>query len=190
VRLCRFAGAIGSDNGIVAESPPSPLRCDIARSFSERESGENNMLMKTLFLAATAAIAASAGVANAATYNIQIDGACDYLSLTVSQGIVVGVSSATDCDDGNMIGYTAKLSRKVLSGAKVLIASSDLGSAPYSWSWAFDLSAGTAQLTGTGDGSGTLVGNFTFTYTKGGASHRQASNGRPTAISMTRKVSH
>ena len=146
------------------------------------------MMMRMLFLNAAMAIAASTGIANAATYNIQIDGACDYLTLNVSEGIVSGVSSAANCDDGNMIGYTAKLSKKVLSGAKVLIASSDLGLSPFSWSWAFDLAAQTAQLTGTDDSGTIYVGNFTFTYTKGGASHRHANNGRPSAISQVKKA--
>ena len=144
------------------------------------------MLKTTLFFAA-AALAASTGLANAATYNIQIDGACDYLTLTVSQGIVSGVSSADNCDDGNMIGYTAKLSKKVLSGAKVLIASSDLGQPPYSWSWAFDLTAQTAQLTGT-DGTVVFAGNFTFTYNKG-AAHKVNRSGLARAVSLTKKVS-
>lgn len=87
-----------------------------------------------------------------------------------------------------MIGYRAKLSGKVLSGANVLIASSDLGSPPYSWSWAFDLKTGAAQLTGT-DGATVFVGNFSFTYTKGGASRGVASNGLPSAVSMARKIS-
>lgn len=147
------------------------------------------MLKGIPFLAA-AAMAASAGIANAATYNIQVDGSCDYLTLTVSDGIVSGVSSASNCDTGNMIGYKAKLTNKVLSGAKVLIASGDLGSPPQSWSWAFDMTALSAQLTGTDDSGTIYVGNFTFTYTKGKAVHRPAHSGLPTAVSLTRKVSH
>ncbi|MBV9570366.1 MAG: hypothetical protein JO056_03905 [Alphaproteobacteria bacterium] len=145
------------------------------------------MRKKTLFLAA-AALAASSGIANATTYNIQITEACDYLTLDVSKGIVSGHSTATDCDEGNMIGYKAKLSDKVLSGAGALIASSDLGSPPYSWSWAFDLKTGTAQLTGT-DGTTVFVGNFTFTYTKGSPGRSTAGNGLASAVSMTRKIS-
>src|SRR5437016_14282242 len=107
-------------------------------------------MLKTRFFVAAVVIAAPASLANAATYNIAIAASCDTLTLTVSNGVVVGQSNApNNCDDGNMIGYTAKLSKKVLSGAKVLIASSDLGLSPQSWSWAFDLTTGQAQLTGT-----------------------------------------
>lgn len=65
------------------------------------------MFSKTILIAG-AMLAASVSGASATTYQIAISGSCDTLTLTNSNGIVVGVSNAPSCDDSNLIGTRQK----------------------------------------------------------------------------------
>jgi len=146
--------------------------------------------MKMKMALAALLLVGSASVANAGDsarpYNIQLAGFCDALTLTVTAGVVVGQSNASSCDDGNMVGYQAKLGAGTPPTGKVLIAGSDLGLSPDSWSWAFNLATLNAVLTGTTDGVSTVQVPDTFTYTRG--EQRTVRNSHlPSAVSAAMK---
>ncbi len=117
-------------------------------------------------LIATALLLATATAASAATYNISFSNTCDTLTLTETDGVVVGVSDAPSCDDSYEVGTVAKLAASVSPGGKVLVAAGDLGGAPLQWVWEFNLKTGEAELRGTQDGSTVLAAEFPFTLTK------------------------
>jgi hypothetical protein len=106
------------------------------------------------------------------------------LTLTVSDGVVVEQSNAPNgCDAGNEVGYQARLASNVPPGGKVLIATSDFGLAPDSWTWAFNLATMQAELAGTTDGVSILKDNFAFTFTRA----HENKTGLPSAVSMATK---
>jgi hypothetical protein len=116
---------------------------------------------------ASALLIATVTAASAKTYNIAITNTCDTLTLTETDGVVVGVSNATNgCDDSYEIGSAAKLAASVTPGGKVLVAAGDLGSAPTQWVWEFNLKTGEAELRGTPDGSTVYALEFPFTTGK------------------------
>jgi hypothetical protein len=144
--------------------------------------------MKIKLALATLLVAGSASVASAEDfakpYNISITGACDTLTLTVTAGVVVGQSNAPNgCDDGNEVGYQAKLGAGTPPTGKVLIAGSDLGLSPDAWTWAFNLSTLNAVLSGTTDGVSVIQGSFTFTFTRA----HENKTGLPSAVSLATK---
>jgi hypothetical protein len=142
--------------------------------------------MKMKLALAALLLAASAGGANAATYNISITGFCDTEVLTTNGDVVVGQSNASSCDTGNLVGTSARLNAANANGAgKNLVVGGDLGLSPDAWVWAFNLKTGQATLTGTPDGStvyGPLV--FSFTYTK---ANQHKPKGLPSAVSAALK---
>ena len=144
--------------------------------------------MKIKLALAAFLVAGFASVASAEDfakpYDISITGACDTLVLNVSSGVVVGQSNApNNCDDGNEVGYQAKLASNVPPGGKVLIAGSDFGLAPDSWTWAFNLATMHAELAGTTDGVSILQAGFNFTFTRA----HQNKTGLPSAVSLLLK---
>ena len=141
-------------------------------------------------LIAAAVLVASAGIALAGgrfkngTVNISIDGTCDTLTLTDTNGVIVGQSNAPNgCDDGYEIGYVA--SQKLVNpGSNEAIVGSDLGLSPDAWVWSFNFKTLQAVLTGTRDGQ-TADGplDFLFTYTRGDEPLPAKPGGLPTATS-------
>jgi len=142
------------------------------------------MLNRIALLAATILAASASAVWAQTTYNISITGACDTEVLTLDNGIVVGQSATSGCDYSNLIGFQAKLKKKVGPGGKVLIAAGDFGLEPDAWSWAFNLKTMVATLIGTPDGTTLYQDNFDFTYTTGAAHVAPAKNGLPSAASI------
>jgi hypothetical protein len=124
------------------------------------------MALAALLLVGSATVASAAD--SSKPYNIALAGFCDTLTLTVSAGVVVGQSNAPNgCDDGNEVGYQAKLGAGTPPTGKALIVGSDLGLSPDAWTWAFNLATLNAVLTGTTDGVSFVQVPDTFTYTRG-----------------------
>jgi len=146
------------------------------------------MFSKTALFVATLLLGSTC-IASAATYNISITGACDTLTLTVNDGVVVGQSNSSGCDDGNEVGYVANVKELTGNpGTNELIVGSDLGLAPDAWTWTFNLKTKTATLTGTPDGS-TVYGpdNFSFTYAK---AEKNEKSSLPSATSIAASNQH
>ncbi len=132
-----------------------------------------------------ALLAATATGASAKTYNIAITEACDTLTLTVTDDVVVGTSNATGCDDSYEIGTVAKVSSSVAPGGSILVAAGDLGTEPDQWVWEFNLKTGEAELRGTLNGTTEIQAPFAFTITKGKAKARP---GLPKATELFAKL--
>ncbi len=142
-------------------------------------------MLNRSFLVAAAVLACSGTGAAARTYHIAISGACDTLTLTETNDVVLGVSDASDCDDSYEVGSKARVSSTVLPGGPVLVAAGDLGLAPDQWVWEFNVKTGQAELRGTPDGKTLYAAGFSFTLSKDKAPARP---GLPKATAIFARI--